>query len=111
MMHLSQMIQFAAEAMKGGLSIVNEQNMYNLGAALVKAMGFQNVNDFLTDPSMVPPQQQPTPKQQADQMEAQVKQKELGNQGRRSSDQGSEDSAGIPETSGRLSVESGRVKP
>jgi hypothetical protein len=72
------MIQFAAEAMKGGLSIVNEQNIYNLGAALVKAMGFQNVNDFLTDPSMVPPQQkQPTPKEQADLLEAQVKQQEL----------------------------------
>jgi hypothetical protein len=78
MMHLSQMIQFAGEAMKGGLSIVNEQNIYNLGAALVKAMGFQNVNDFLTDPSMVPPQQkEPTPKEQADLMEVQVKKQEL----------------------------------
>jgi hypothetical protein len=78
MMHLSQMIQFAGEAMKGGLSIVNEQNIYNLGAALVKAMGFQNVNDFLTDPSMVPPQQkEPTPKDQADLMEVQVKKQEL----------------------------------
>ena len=78
MMYLSQMIQFAAEAMKGGLSIVNEQNIYNLGASLVKAMGFQNVNDFLTDPSTIPPQQnQPTPKEQADLMEAQVKQQEL----------------------------------
>ena len=78
MMHLSQMIQFAGEAMKGGLSIVNEQNIYNLGAALVKAMGFQNVNDFLTDPSMTPPQQkEPTPKEQADLMEVQVKKQEL----------------------------------
>jgi len=78
MMHLSQMIQFAAEAMQGGLSIVNEQNIYNLGAALVKAMGFQNVNDFLTDPSKIPPQQnQPTPKEQADLMEAEVKKQEL----------------------------------
>ena len=78
MMHLSQMIQFAAEAMKGGLRIVNEQNIYNLGAALVKAMGFQNVNDFLTDPSTIPPQQsQPSPKEQADLMEAQTKHQEL----------------------------------
>ena len=78
MMHLSQMIQFASEAMKGGLSIVNEQNIYNLGAALVKAMGFQNINDFLTDPSQVPPQdKQPTPKEQADLMEVQVKKQEL----------------------------------
>ena len=78
MMHLSQMIQFSAEAMKGGLSIVTEQNIYNLGAALVKAMGFQNVDDFLTDPSTVPPQQkEPTPKEQADLMEAEVKKQEL----------------------------------
>ena len=63
MVHLSQMIQFAGEAMKGGLPIVNAQNMYNIGAALVKAMGFQNVDDFLTNPANVPPQG-PDPKQQ-----------------------------------------------
>ena len=78
MMHLSQMLQFAGDAMKGGLSIVSEQNIYNLGASLVKAMGFQNINDFLTDPSTIPPQQsQPSPKEQADLMEAQTKQKQL----------------------------------
>ena len=78
MAHLSQMIQFASQAMQGGLPIVNVQNMYNLGASLVKAMGFQNVDDFLTDPSKIPPQpQQPDPKQQEMQMEAQIKQKEL----------------------------------
>ena len=78
-MHLSQMLQFAGEAMKGGLPIVSMQNMYNLGASLVKAMGFQNVNDFLTDPSQLPPQQeeQPSPEEQAKMMEAQVKQEEL----------------------------------
>ena len=54
MMHLSQMINFASQAMSGGLKIINEQNMYNLGASLVKAMGFQNVNDYLTDPSQIP---------------------------------------------------------
>jgi hypothetical protein len=78
MAHLSQMLQFASQAMQGGLPIVNVQNMYNLGASLVKAMGFQNVDDFLTDPSKIPPQpQQPDPKQQEMQMEAQIKQKEL----------------------------------
>ena len=78
MAHLSQMLQFASQAMQGGLPIVNVQNMYNLGASLVKAMGFQNVDDFLTDPSKIPPQtQQPDPKQQELQMEAQIKQKEL----------------------------------
>ena len=78
MMHLSQMLQFAGEAMSGGLNIVNEQNMYNLGAALVKAMGFQNVSDFLTDPSTIPPQpQRPDLENQVKLMEAQVKQEEL----------------------------------
>ena len=78
MMHLSQMLSFAGEAMKGGLPIVTVQNMYNLGASLVRAMGFQNVSDFLTDPSQIPPQQEgPSPEEQAAQMEAQIKQKEL----------------------------------
>jgi len=78
MSHLSQMINFAAQSMSGGLRIVNEQNMYNLGAALVKAMGFQNVNDYLTDPSQIPPQpEQPSAEEQTQMMEAQVKQEEL----------------------------------
>jgi hypothetical protein len=78
MMHLSQMLSFASEAMSGGLRIVNEQNIYNLGAALVKAMGFQNVSDFLTDPSQLPPEEQgPSPEEQAAQMEFEVKQQEL----------------------------------
>ena len=64
--------------MKGGLRIVSEQNMYNLGASLVKAMGFQNVEDYLTDPSQMPPEQeQPDLAEQAKLMEAQVKQEEL----------------------------------
>ena len=76
MAHLSQMIQFAAQAMQGGLPIVTPQNMYNLGAALVKAMGYQNVDDYLTPPP--PPQpNQPTPEQQSAMMEQQIKMKEL----------------------------------
>ena len=78
MMHLSQMLSFAGEAMKGGLPIVSVQNMYNLGASLVKAMGFQNVDDYLTDPSQMPPkEEEQDPEQQTKIMEAQVKQKEL----------------------------------
>ena len=76
--HLSAMLQFAGEAMKGGLSIVNEQNMYNIGSAMIKNMVFQNVNDFLTDPSMMPPKQEgPTPEEQMAQAEIQLKQQEL----------------------------------
>ena len=78
MAHLSQMLSFAGEAMKGGLPIVNAQNMYNLGAALVRAMGFQNVDDFLTNPATIPPQpKEPSPEEQAQQMEMQLKEKEL----------------------------------
>jgi hypothetical protein len=76
MAHLSQMLQFAGQAMQGGLPIVTPQNMYNLGAALIKAMGYQNVDDFLTQPP--PPQpEQPSTEDQLAQMEMQVKQKEL----------------------------------
>ena len=76
--HLSAMLQFAGEAMKGGLPIVNDQNMYNIGAAMVKNMGFQNVDDFLTDPSRMPPKQEgQEPEQQMAAMEMQLKQKEL----------------------------------
>jgi hypothetical protein len=62
--------------MQGGLGIVTEQNMYNLGASLVKAMGFQNVSDFLTDPSQTPPKQ-PSPQEQMAQTELQIKKGEL----------------------------------
>ena len=76
MSHLSQMLQFASQAMQGGLPIVTPENMYNLGAALIKAMGYQNVDDFLTKPP--PPQpQEPSQEEQLAQMEMQVKQKEL----------------------------------
>jgi len=75
--HLSAMLSFAGEAMKGGLSIVTEQNMYNIGAAMVKNMGFQNVQDFLTDPSQAQKQQGPSSEEQMAQMEMQLKQKEL----------------------------------
>ena len=74
MAHLSQMLSFAGEAMKGGLPIVSMQNIYILGSAFVNTMGFQNVSDFLTDPSQIPPQ--PEEPSEA-QMEMQVKSKEL----------------------------------
>ena len=76
MSHLSQMLQFASQAMQGGLPIVTPDNMYNIGAALIKAMGYQNVDDYLTKPP--PPQpQQPNPEEQMAKMELELKQKEL----------------------------------
>jgi len=76
MMHLSTMIQFASQAMAGGLRIVNEQNLYNMGAQLVKNMGFVNVDDFLTDPSQQQPKQ-PSMQEQIEQSEMQIKKGEL----------------------------------
>jgi len=75
LMHLSTMLQFAGDAMRGGLKLVSEKNMYNMGAALVKNMGFQNVDDFLTDPDTIPPQ--PSGEESLQQAEMQLKQKEL----------------------------------
>ena len=75
LMHLTTMLQFAGDAMRGGLNIVSEKNLYNMGAALIKNMGFQNIGDFLTDPDMAPPQ--PDPAEQEKQMEMQIKQQEL----------------------------------
>ena len=71
--HLSNMIQFASQGMAMG--IANPQNMYNLGSALIKAMGYQNVDDFLTPPQPQPPQ--PNPELEIKQKELEIKQGEL----------------------------------
>ena len=75
LVHLSTMMQFASQAMAGGLNIVSEKNLYNMGAALIKNMGFQNVDDFLTDPEKVP--QEPSAEEQMAQADLQIRQKEL----------------------------------
>jgi len=77
LMHLTSMLQFAGEAIKGGLNIVTEKNMYNMGVAMLRNMGFQNVQDFLTDPDQQPQQEGPSPEEQMAQMDMQLKQKEL----------------------------------
>jgi len=74
--HLTVMLQFAGDAMRGGLPIVNMQNMYNIGSAMIKNMGFQNVDDFLTNPENLQPEG-PSPEEQMAQMEMQIKHKEL----------------------------------
>ncbi len=77
LMHLTNLMQFASQSMSGGLSIVNEQNLYNLGAELIKNMGFKDVDSFLTDPSKMPQQQGPDPEAQMAQAEMQLKEAEL----------------------------------
>jgi len=76
LMHLTAMIQFASETMAGGLRIVSQKNMYNMGAAMLKNMGFPNVQDYLTDPDTVPPPG-PSPEEQHKQAEVELKNKEL----------------------------------
>ena len=46
-----------------------------MGAALIRNMGFQNVHDFLTDPSAAPQKQDP--RQEMAQAELQIKKGEL----------------------------------
>ena len=75
LMHLSAMLQFASQSMAGGLKIVSQKNLYNMGSALIKNMGFANVQDFLTDPDQVP--DQPNVQQQNEEREQQLKNKEL----------------------------------
>ena len=76
LMHLSAMIQFASETMAGGLQVVSQKNMYNMGAELLKNMGFPNIPHFLTDPDTVPPPG-PSPEEQQAQAEVELKNKEL----------------------------------
>ena len=75
-MHLTAMIQFASETLAGGLRIVSQKNMYNMGAAMLKNMGFPNVQDYLTDPDTVPPPG-PSPEEQHKQAEVELRNKEL----------------------------------
>ena len=79
MMHLSSIIEFASQALSGGLSIVTDENLYNLGSALIKAMGYQNVDDFLTPPPTEEELEEagPDPEAEAAEMEMQLKHKEL----------------------------------
>lgn len=49
--------------------MVSPQNMYNASAQLLKAMGYQNVDEFLTPPEM---QQPPGPNPEQQKMEAEM---------------------------------------
>ena len=61
-MQLTQMVNMAADAQ--GTGLVSPDNMYNLTASLLKSMGYQNVDDYITPPDRQP-QPQPDPMQEA----------------------------------------------
>ena len=87
---LNQVLQLATQAQTSGNPMVTPENMYNIAAHLLKAMGHQNVDDYITPvDKQQPPQPSPqdeyvraqTSKTQADmqkdQMELMIKQEKL----------------------------------
>ena len=58
---LQQLVQMASQAKSGGSNMVSEENMFNLTSALMNAMGYQNVTDFITPPQEQPPPPPPDP--------------------------------------------------
>ena len=77
-MQLNNLVNMAAQ--QSGSPMISDENMYNLTASLLKAMGYQNVDDYITPPDRQQPPQ-PDPIQQATlkamEVEDQVKQGEL----------------------------------
>ena len=73
---LNSVVQMANGVMQGGSQMVSPQNMYNASAQLLKAMGYQNVDEFLTPPEMQQPPG-PTPEQQKMQADMQKAQAEV----------------------------------
>ena len=65
---LTHVLQMAGQAQAKGDPMITGDNIYNISASLLKAMGMQNVDDYLTPPNMQPPKQppQPSPKEQAE---------------------------------------------
>ncbi len=60
-MQLQQLVQMAGQAKSGGSNMVSEQNIFNLTSALMNAMGYQNVTDYITPPEQQPPPPPPDP--------------------------------------------------
>lgn len=80
---LNSVLQLATQAQNAGNPMISGENIYNIASSLLKAMGYQNVEDFLTPPQM---QQPPGPNPEAqkaeadmqnDQAEVQIKQGKL----------------------------------
>ena len=73
--HLTTLMQLASQAMSGGLSLMNEQNLYNMASELIKNMGFKDVDSFVTDPRMA--SEEPSAREQMAQAEMSLKKGEL----------------------------------
>ena len=75
---LNSVLNMAANAKAKGDPMVTNENIFNISAALLKAMGYQNYEDYITPPQMQQPPP-PNPEQQKAQMEAQKIQAEIQN--------------------------------
>lgn len=80
---LNAVLGLATQAQNAGNPMISGENIYNISSSLLKAMGYQNVEEFLTPPQMQQPKQ-PNPMEQKaqsemqnDQMEVQIKQAKL----------------------------------
>ena len=77
--HLMTILAAQKEAMAGGLSVVNESNLYNALVKLTQNAGFKHPELFWTDPKTAPPkQQQEAPEITIKKMELQSKENETG---------------------------------
>lgn len=51
-MYIQQLLGLFAQCFKSGVPVVNSQNVYNALSALIKAMGFKNISDYISDPEL-----------------------------------------------------------
>ena len=75
---LNNVLNMAANAKAKGDPMISNENMFNISAALLKAMGYQSYEDFITAPQNQQPPP-PSPEQQKVQMEQQKVQAEIQN--------------------------------
>jgi len=75
---LNQVLQMASNAKAQGDPMVTGENLFNISAALLKAMGYQNFEEYITPPQMQQPPQ-PKPAEQKMQAEMQKTQAEIQN--------------------------------
>ena len=73
---LNAVLGLATQAQNAGNPMVSPDNIYNIASSLLRAMGHQNVDEFLTAPEQQQPKQ-PSPDEQKDQAEMQNDQAEI----------------------------------
>jgi len=78
---LQHVLQMAGQSFSNGDPMVSGENMYNITASLLKAMGYQNTDDFITPPAQQPPPPEPpepTPMEMAELAKVQAEGEKIG---------------------------------